>query len=78
MLGIMDIDELGTEALPLYRRTRTHIVIGTRVEPFQKLADDLLLSLRKPLKFGALMNTVRMLARDPLATVIRNRDDLDD
>lgn len=86
MLGIIDIDELGEDALPLYRRTRAHavsadlplIVIGTRLEPFLKIADDLLLSLRKPLKFGALMNTVRMLARDPLATVLRSRDRLDD
>lgn len=86
MLGIIDIDELGEEAVPLYRRTRANdvsaelpiIVIGSRPEPFLQIADDLLLSLRKPLKFGALMNTVRMLARDPLATVIRSRDRSDD
>lgn len=81
MLGIIDIDELGDTAIPLYRRTRDHevsaelpiIVIGSRLDAFAAIADDLLLSLRKPLKFGALMNTVRMLARDPHATVIRRR-----
>jgi hypothetical protein len=86
MLGIIDVDELGPGvALELYRRMRHHdmsndlpiIIIGSPVQVEQfaqfRASDDLLLCLKKPLLFGVLMNTVRVLARDPLATVIRTR-----
>ncbi|MCX5747638.1 MAG: PilZ domain-containing protein [Proteobacteria bacterium] len=73
-LGIIDIDELPGDSLELYQRVRAHriscempvIVLGSpaNIEPFAALSDDLLLCLRKPLRFGVLMNTVRMLARD--------------
>jgi len=72
-IGIIDIDELPTPGLELYRRVRANsisvelplIVIGApaNVEPFSRLSDDLLFCLYKPLKFGVLMNTVRVLAR---------------
>lgn len=75
MLGIIDVDDLPDAGLSLYRRVRQSliaedlplIVIGSphMVEPFAALSDDLLFCLRKPLKFGLLMNTVRVLARDP-------------
>jgi len=77
-LGIMDIDDLPTTGLDLYQRVRAKaisaelplIVLGspTNVEPFSAVSDELLFCLRKPLRFGGLMNTVRVLARDPLAT----------
>jgi len=72
-LGIVDVDELAVDALGLYDKVRGHsvsgelplIILGTpgKVEPFEILSDDLLLCLRKPLRFGVLMNTVRLLAR---------------
>jgi Tfp pilus assembly protein PilZ len=74
-LGIIDIDELPIAGLDLYRRVRDDdnsvelplIVIGSpdNIEPLSSLSDELLFCLRKPLKFGLLMNTVRVLARDP-------------
>lgn len=73
-LGIIDVDELPTSALALYRRVRAHtisaelplIMLGApaNLEPFSTVSDDLLFCLRKPLKFGVLMNTVRVLARN--------------
>ena len=72
-LGIIDVDDLPGVATELYKRVRTHtisaelpmIVLGApaNIEPFMQMQDDLLFSLRKPLKFGILMNTVRVLAR---------------
>lgn len=87
-LAIIDVDELAAGiAMELYRKCRAHpvseelpiIIIGAdkNVQPFQSLHDELLLCLRKPLRFGLLMNTVRMLARDPGQTVLRSRGDLD-
>ena len=74
-LGIIDVDDIVGVALELYRRVRTHeathelplILIGNppNVEQFSQVSDDLLFVLRKPLKFGMLMNTVRVLAREP-------------
>lgn len=86
-LGIIDIDELAPgKGMELYRKIRAHnmsmelpiIVIGTdkNVLPYQALHDDLLLCLRKPLRFGLLMNTVRVLARDPMQTVMRTRGNI--
>jgi Tfp pilus assembly protein PilZ len=76
MLGIIDIDELPTTSLDLYRRVRDDsllvdlplIVLGTpdHLAPFASVSDELLFCLRKPLRFGLLMNTVRVLAHDPL------------
>jgi len=73
-LGIIDVDEMAAVAINLYRRVRNNevsaelplIVIGTpeNVEQFSTVSDDMLFCLRKPLKFGVLMNTVRLLARD--------------
>lgn len=88
-LGIMDVDDLPVRALDLYRRLRANavsvelplIVIGSppNVEAFSTISDDLLLCLRKPLRFGVLMNTVRVLARDPFSTMIRaGRGSFDD
>lgn len=78
-LAIIDVDDLPTDALELYHMVRNHpsagdlplIVIGTpaNIEPFSHLQDDLLFALKKPLRFGVLMNTVRILARDPLASL---------
>lgn len=75
-LGIIDVDELSVSGIELYNRVRTHpvsaelpmIVLGTpgNIEPFATVSDDLLFCLRKPLRFGLLMNTVRVLARDPV------------
>ena len=72
-LGIIDVDDVATQAMDLYKRTRAHtmshdlpmIVLGApqNIEPFLGVHDELLFSLRKPLKFGILMNTVRVLAR---------------
>ena len=77
-LGILDIDGLPTTGIDLYQRVRAMpssaelplIVLGSpaNVAPFSEVSDDLLFCLRKPLRFGGLMNTVRVLARDPLAT----------
>ncbi|MBA3541562.1 MAG: PilZ domain-containing protein [Deltaproteobacteria bacterium] len=71
-LGIIDIDDLPDVALELYRRVRANsisadlplIVLGApvNIDAFSTLSDDLLFCLRKPLRFGVLMNTVRMLA----------------
>jgi Tfp pilus assembly protein PilZ len=71
-LGVMDVDDLPRPGLELYHQVRGNrfsaelplIVIGTpaNVEPFEALSDDLLRPLRKPLRFGLLMNTVRVLA----------------
>ena len=74
-LAIMDVDDLPADGFELYRAVRQHprgvslpmIILGApaHVETFQRLADDdLLLCLKKPLRFGVLMNTVRMLARE--------------
>jgi Tfp pilus assembly protein PilZ len=86
-LGILDVDPLGNP-VAVYQAVRAHpvsaelplIAIGTpnKIGPLAAISDDLLFCLRKPLKFGMLMNTVRVLARDPAATSIRNRDGLDD
>lgn len=74
-LAIVDIDGLETTGLELYRRVRAAeasaelplIVIGApaSIEPFSEVSDDLLFCLRKPLRFGVLMNTVRVLAQGP-------------
>jgi Tfp pilus assembly protein PilZ len=75
MLGIIDVDELPSNGLDLYRRVRDDasvelplIVLGSphSIEPFLSVSDELLFCLRKPLRFGLLMNTVRVLAHDPL------------
>lgn len=73
-LAIMDVDGLPAPAIDLYRRVRRRatsselplIVVGApaQIEPFLTESDDLLFCLRKPLRFGLLMNTVRMAARD--------------
>lgn len=73
-LAIIDVDELKVDVVALYARVRANtisaelplIVLGApaAIEPFAAQADDLLLCLRKPLRFGVLMNTVRMIARD--------------
>ena len=72
-LGIVDVDDLATVATELYSRVRAHptsielplIIIGSaqNIEVFSNFSDDLLFVLRKPLRFGVLMNTVRVLAR---------------
>lgn len=71
-LGIMDVDGLPVPGLELYHQVRSKrftaevplIVIGAaaNVAPFEELLDDHLRPLRKPLRFGLLMNTVRVLA----------------
>ena len=76
-LGIIDVDGLSVSTLELYHQVRNShmaaelplIVLGepAGLEPFSAIVDDLLFCLRKPLRFGLLMNTVRMLARDPQA-----------
>lgn len=81
MLGIIDVDDLPTNGFHLYQRVRATeslaelpvIVIGTpaNLTPFNEVSDHLLFCLRKPLRFGVLMNTVRVLARDPLASMMR-------
>lgn len=74
-LAIIDVDDLPADGFQLYRSVREHplgaslpmIVLGApeHVEAFKQLADDdMLLCLKKPLRFGVLMNTVRMLARE--------------
>lgn len=82
MLGIIDIDELATSGLDLYRRVRDDacsaelplIVLGSpaNLAPFSVVSDELLFCLRKPLRFGLLMNTVRVLAHDPLPPAPRS------
>jgi hypothetical protein len=72
-LGIVDIDDV-PDGMELYRRVRANriacdtplILLGTpeHLAPFAQLPDELLWCLQKPLRFGALMNTVRMLARE--------------
>jgi hypothetical protein len=76
MLGIIDLDELPVAGLELYRRIRDDglsaelplIVLGSPdlLAPFAAVSDELMFCLRKPLRFGLLMNTVRVLAHDPL------------
>ena len=86
-LAIMDLDGLPVDGLDLYRQVRARkisaelplIVLGSpaNIEPFSVLSDDHALCLRKPLRFGVLMNTVRMLARDPVATLSRPETNTD-
>lgn len=73
-LAIVDIDGLPILPMDLYNRIRSNaatadlplIVIGGsgRVDVFSDVSDDFLFCLRKPLRFGVLMNTVRVLARE--------------
>jgi Tfp pilus assembly protein PilZ len=84
MLGIIDLDELPITGLELYRRVRDDglsaelplILLGSpeHVAPFAALSDELLFCLRKPLRFGLLMNTVRVLAHEPLPMSSRPPD----
>lgn len=72
-LAIMDVDDLASIALDSYRRLRHHcpelplIVIGAapHLAGFRAVTDDALFCLDKPLRFGLLMNTVRLGVRDP-------------
>lgn len=71
-IGIVDVDWLPGAGLPLYQRARANVtsaelalvLIGSpaNLEPTAAVRDDRLRCLCKPLKFGALMNTVRALA----------------
>lgn len=71
-LAIMDLDGLPVPGIELYHQVRSNrfsaelplIVLGSAesVAPFASLSDDNLRYLRKPLRFGLLMNTVRVLA----------------
>ena len=71
-LAIMDLDGLPVSGIELYRQVRSNrfsaelplIVVGApkHVEPFESIDDLNLRYLRKPLRFGLLMNTVRVLA----------------
>jgi CheY-like chemotaxis protein len=80
-LAIMDIDGIPVAGLELYRQLRARpataelplIAIGAadQLEPFAGLDDDHLLCMRKPLRFGALMNAVRMLATDLVPRFLR-------
>lgn len=73
-LAIIDIDNLQVNALELYQAVRSTaiaaelamIVVGTpdKLKAFDKSDDDKLLCLGKPLQFGVLMNTIRILARN--------------
>jgi len=71
-LGIIDVDDLPIPSLELYERIRADvaelplIVIGSRanVAPFATMPDELVFCLCKPLRFGVLMNTVRILTHD--------------
>lgn len=75
-LGIIDVDELPAAGLELYHLVRDDassarlplIMLGSpeHIERFAAMSDELLFCLRKPLRFGLLMNTVRVFARDPL------------
>ena len=76
MLAIMDVDQLPGSSIELYNRVRNNpqsselpiIVLGSAgmLTAFETLPDEYLFCLNKPLSFGVLMNTVRMLAHDPL------------
>lgn len=87
MLAIMDVDGLAVPGIELYKQMRARpnglelplIVIASpaQIEPFSTLPDEHLLCLRKPLRFGQLMNTVRLLARDPVATLSRPESTVD-
>lgn len=80
-LGIIDVDDLKANALDLYKQVRSRpvsadlpvIILGApeRIATFLELHDELMFVLRKPLRFGVLMNTVRVLARDPRELAIR-------
>jgi len=80
-LAIIDVDELKADAVDLYKQLRAGpvsselplIVLGApeRIAPFLEFHDELMFVLRKPLRFGVLMNTVRVLARDPVDMVSR-------
>lgn len=73
-LGIIDVDGLPMTGLDLYQRVRSHaisaelplILLGSpaTIEPVSMVSDELLRCLCKPLRFGALMSTIRVLARD--------------
>lgn len=79
MLAIMDVDQLPVDGIELYNRVRNNphsaelpiIVLGSAgtLTAFEKLPDEYLFCLNKPLSFGVLMNTVRMLAHDPLLSL---------
>ncbi len=79
MLAIMDVDQLPVAGIELYNRVRNNphsaelpiIVLGSAgtLAAFEKLPDEYLFCLNKPLSFGVLMNTVRMLAHDPLLSL---------
>jgi hypothetical protein len=80
-LAIMDVDGLPMTGLDLHRLVRAKaiaaelplILLGSpaHVAPVSAVGDELLCCLGKPLRFGVLMNRVRALARDPLATLPR-------
>ncbi len=93
MLAIMDVDQLPASGIELYNRVRNNphstelpiIVLGSAgtLTAFESLPDEFLFCLNKPLSFGVLMNTVRMLAHDPLlaqpnGAVGDGIDDIDD
>jgi DNA-binding NarL/FixJ family response regulator/Tfp pilus assembly protein PilZ len=73
-IGIIDVDGLPTTGVDLYKQVRAKavstklplIVLGSpaNVEPVSAACDELLRCLCKPLMFGVLMKTMRMLARD--------------
>lgn len=79
MLAIMDVDQLPASGIELYNRVRNNphsaelpiIVLGSAgtLTAFEALPDEFLFCLNKPLSFGVLMNTVRMLAHDPLLSL---------
>lgn len=70
-LAIMDVDDLD-DAMDSYRRLRFYkpdlalIAIGSaeRLDPFLRASDEQLICLNKPLRFGLLMNTVRIVVKD--------------
>ncbi len=73
-LAIIDIDNIEVSAFELYQAVRSTpiaaelplIVLGTpdKLRPFAATDDEKLLCLGKPLQFGVLMNTIRILARN--------------
>jgi len=73
-LAIIDIDNVEGDVFELYNAVRSTaiaaelplIVVGTpdRLKPFDATDDEKLLCLGKPLQFGVLMNTSRILARN--------------
>jgi len=73
-LAIIDIDNVEGDVFELYNAVRSTaiaaelplIVVGTpdRLKPFDATDDEKLLCLGKPLQFGVLMNTIRILARN--------------